>query len=126
MKRDLMKKCLICVLLLLLPSCSFLLVESLPENYKPRRRVLSCTTNRAAPVIDTVLTLTNIASAIYVASLDNVKNKGTSVMLGLSVAALWANSAIYGYKATNACEEAKEEAEGGPYLSHAYRFQLAQ
>jgi hypothetical protein len=104
MKSDVMKKFLICVLLVLLPSCSYLLVEPLPENYKSRRRI-RCTTSRVAPVLDTVFTLTNTAGVIYVASQDNVKNKENSVLLGLSVAAIWAISAVYGYKATDACEE---------------------
>jgi hypothetical protein len=88
-------------------GCSWIFVQPLREE-RGRGDYIDCTTNRAAPVLDTIFTLTNIASAIYVASENNVTNKGTAVTLGLSVAALWALSAGYGYSHTSECEEAME------------------
>jgi len=99
---------LLVVVLLLLPGCSWLFVDRLPEDHHSHRDY-DCTTSRTAPVVDTILTATNVASAIYVASLDNVKNKGPAVMLGLSVAAIWASSAVSGFHATSQCREAKED-----------------
>jgi hypothetical protein len=93
---------LLVVVLLLLPGCSWLFVDRLPED-RHSHRDYDCTTSRTAPVVDTILTATNVASAIYVANQDNVKNKGPAVMLGLSVAAIWASSAVYGYRATSEC-----------------------
>ena len=91
-------------------GCSWLFVQPLRPGGPP-----NCTTNRAAPVIDTIFTLTNVGSAIYVAGQDNVTNKGTAVSVGLTVAALWFSSAIYGYSKTSECEEALEEPRGGHY-----------
>jgi hypothetical protein len=65
-----------------------------------------CTTSQAAPVLDTVFTATNVGSAIYVANQNNVTNKGTAVTAGLTVAALWLSSAIYGYSKTSECQAA--------------------
>jgi len=86
-------------------GCSWIFVEPLRPN-DSRGPYVTCTTNRAAPVIDTIFTLTNVGSAIYVAGQDNVANKGTAVTLGLSVATLWLLSAVYGYTKTSECEEA--------------------
>jgi hypothetical protein len=85
-------------------GCSFLFVTPPPP---PGRRggVINCTTNRAPPVLDTIFTATNVGSAIYVATQDNVTNKGTAVGLGLAVAGIWLASAIYGYSNTAECEE---------------------
>jgi hypothetical protein len=107
---------LLVVALLLLPSCSLFFVDRLPEDHHSRREY-NCTTSRTAPVVDTILAATNVASAIYVAGQDNIKNKESAVMLGLSVAAVWASSAVYGYRATSECREAKED-DGMPDLSY--------
>jgi hypothetical protein len=89
----------------LMPGCSWLFVQPLNPSMSTHRN-LNCTTNRAAPVIDTIFTTTNVVSALYVAGQDNVANKGQAVMFGLSVAALWAMSAGYGFSKTAECEEA--------------------
>jgi len=107
---------LLVVVVLLLPGCSLLFVDRLPENYHSRRKY-DCTTNRTAPVVDTIFAATNVASAIYVAGQDNIKNKDSAVMLGLSLAAAWVSSAVYGYRATSECIEAKE-ADDMPDLSY--------
>lgn len=89
-------------------GCSWLFVQPLPANYE-RGDDVNCTTNRAAPVIDTLLTLSNVGSAVYVAGQDNVTNKGTAVTAGLLVGALWFSSAIYGYSKTADCAAAMED-----------------
>src|SRR6185312_5486873 len=94
-------------------GCSYLFVTPPHETYGGH--VANCTTNRAAPVIDTIFVGTNVISALYVAGEDNVTNKGSSVALGLGVAALWLSSAIYGYYNTSQCEELRSQEASGPY-----------
>jgi hypothetical protein len=101
-------------------GCSWIFVQPPPPDYG-RGRDLDCTTNRAAPVIDTIFTITNVISALYVAGQNNVTNKGASVGLGLSVAALWGMSAGYGYSNTSQCEEAKASMSGRYYSPAAVR-----
>jgi hypothetical protein len=116
-----MKRLALCLAMLLpisstLSGCSWIFVQPIAPRYERSER-LDCTTNRAAPVIDTILTVTNLASAAYVAGQDNVTNKGTSVTLGLLVGAMWLSSAIYGYSKTSECEDALAEDEApGPHL----------
>jgi len=93
-----------------LSGCSWLFVQPLPPRFERGDRP-ACTTNRAAPVIDTILTLTNVGSAVYVAGQDNVTNKGTAVTAGLLVGALWFSSAIYGYSKTSECEDSLADDE---------------
>jgi hypothetical protein len=94
-------------------GCSWLFVQPLPDRYE-RGDFSNCTTSVAAPVIDTLFTLTNVGSSIYVAGQDNVTNKGAAVTAGLLVGALWLSSAIYGYSHTSDCRAAKEEADDRP------------
>jgi hypothetical protein len=91
-------------------GCSFIFVQPLQEE-SYSRGYTPCTTSRAAPVLDTLLTLTNVGSALYVASENNVTNKTPALAPGLGVAALWAISAGYGYVNTGECE-AFEENDG--------------
>jgi hypothetical protein len=93
-------------------GCSWLFTQPLPNEYY-WYDIPPCSTNRAPPVLDTLFALTNTASAIYVAGQDNVTNKDTAVALGLSVAALWTLSAVYGYRHTSECEDAHEGRRGG-------------
>jgi hypothetical protein len=99
------------VALLSTSGCSWIFVQPLPpdhgDDYRP------CTSSRVAPVVDTILTLTNLASALYVASENNVTNKDAAVTLGIGVGILWALSAGYGYSHTAECEEAHELDEHG-------------
>jgi hypothetical protein len=114
-----MKRLALCLAMLLpisssLSGCSWIFVQPLPPRYERGGRT-DCTTNRAAPVIDTILTLTNVGSAVYVAGQDNVTNKGPSVTAGLLVGAMWFASAIYGYSKTSECEDALADDEPAPY-----------
>lgn len=94
-------------------GCSYLFVTPPHETYGGH--VSNCTTNRAAPVIDTIFAGTNVISAVYVAGENNVTNKETAVGLGLGVAAFWLSSAIYGYYNTSQCEALMSEDTMRPY-----------
>jgi hypothetical protein len=114
-----MKRLAFCLAILLplsssLSGCSWIFVQPLPPRYERGDRT-DCTTNRAAPVIDTILTLTNVGSAVYEAGQDNVANKGAAVTAGLLVGALWFSSAIYGYSKTSECEDAMADDEPRGY-----------
>jgi hypothetical protein len=87
-----------------LSGCSFLFVQP-PHEGHGYRGVVGCTTTPVAPIVDTIFTLTNVASTAYVASADNLTNRGTAVAVGLAVTALWFSSAMYGYHYTYRCTE---------------------
>jgi hypothetical protein len=86
----------------LTPACSWVLVQSMPEDYENREYV-DCTTNTTAPVVDTVFTLINLASTAYLERQDNVPNKGAALGVGVLAAAVWGASAVYGYVETAEC-----------------------
>ena len=86
-------------------GCSWLFTQPLPKRYLTFD-VPPCSTNPVPPVLDTLLALTNTASVVYVAGKDDAANKGAAVPLGVSVAALWALSAVYGYRHINECSDA--------------------
>ena len=88
------------------PGCSWIFTRPAPSNHESLRS-FDCSTSLAPPVLDTVLTVTNVAAALHVATKDDVANQGRSVFLGLSVAALWALSAHYGHTKTSQCAAAK-------------------
>jgi hypothetical protein len=115
------------LLVFLLPGCSMIFVEPAPSNYASLTSY-DCTTTKAAPVVDTILALSNLGTAAYVAGHDNAGNKQESVTLALSVATMWAGSAIYGYWTTSKCSEAKEENNGVDmsYYRSPFRFSPAQ
>lgn len=98
----------------LLPGCSFLFTQSVPDNYEDGPNV-PCSTNQAPPVLDTIFTLTNAVSLIYVAAQENVPDKGGRMLLGLSTAAMWALSANYGYTHTHRCEVVQRNHDDSHY-----------
>ena len=95
-------------------GCSFLFVQPAPDD-SPGRQMINCTTSQVAPVVDTILTVTNLFSVFYVASENNVSNRGTAVGVGLSVATVWLSSAIYGFYSTSQCEDLLRDDDQGPY-----------
>lgn len=94
-------------------GCSFIFTEPLSRMHQPGD-VPACSTSRAPPVLDTILTATNVASAVYVAGKDDAPNKGLAVTAGAAAAILWAASATYGYVKTSQCEAAFEESRAYP------------
>ena len=101
-------------------GCSYTFVQPPRDDDQPGRW-LQCTTNPAAPVIDTVLTATNLASVLYVAGQDNVSNKGQAIPLGLLAASVWLSSAIYGYYNTSKCAEIRDRGPVEPYYLIPHR-----
>ena len=95
-------------------GCSWIFVDPLPASYAPGDHA-HCTTDRTAPVVDTLFTITNLASTAYVASEDTVANKGTVVGVGVAAAGLWFASALYGYVHTSDCVAAKADEDGRPH-----------
>ena len=67
-------------------------------------------------MLDSVLTLTNLLSALYVATENNATNKDAAVVLGVSFAALWLSSAIYGFYETSRCSELVSEEARDPHF----------
>ena len=112
--------------LMITPGCSWLFVEPLNSAAVSRGYASTCTTNVTAPVVDTILTGTNLASAVYVAGQDNVTNKGASVGLGLFVAGFWFASALYGYSKTSECsayvEGKYQESPRREYPPHPFPY----
>jgi len=100
-------------------GCSFVFVQPPKDDY-PSRENTNCTTSPVAPVVDTVFTVTNLLSAFYVANEDNVTNKGPAVGVGLSVAAIWLASAIYGYYNTSRCADLTRDDDVAPYPRHVH------
>jgi hypothetical protein len=94
-------------------SCSWFLVQPLPDRYE-RGDFTNCTSSPTPPVIDTLFTLTSLGSTAYVGVQDNVANKGANVTAGLLVSGLWMASALYGYTHTADCRAAKEVADDRP------------
>lgn len=84
-------------------GCSYLAVHPAPVAFE-RGAPIRCTTNRAAPVIDTIFTASHVGSAFYLTTQSQKREAGALVGLELAVAGLWMSSAIYGYKKTSECE----------------------
>jgi hypothetical protein len=83
-------------------GCSWALLQSMPEDYENREYV-DCTTNTTAPVVDTIFTLLNAGSTVYLERQDDVPNKGAALGVGVLAAAVWGASAVYGYVETAEC-----------------------
>ncbi|HLK94096.1 MAG TPA: hypothetical protein VKZ18_29655 [Polyangia bacterium] len=90
-------------------GCSWLFVQPLPPSYEPGDPV-SCTSNVAAPVIDSIFTVLDTLELVTVGGNDNVQNKN-AVILGATLGIIvWGASAIYGYRHTTECSEAQSDA----------------
>jgi len=90
-----------------LGGCSFVFVQ--PARKDGDIVIASdCTSNPAAPVVDTILVATNLMSSVYVANQDHVSNKGEAVTVGVIATAFWLSSAVYGYYFTGECKNLRE------------------
>lgn len=83
-------------------GCSWVLIQSMPEDYQNREYV-DCTTNTTAPVVDTIFMLLNVGSTVYLDRQDDVPNRNAALGVGVLAAALWGVSAVYGYVETAEC-----------------------
>ena len=91
-------------------GCSWLFVQPLAPNYQSGDPV-NCTSNVAAPVIDTIFTTLDTVELVSVAGNSNVQNRGavlTGATLGIIV---WGASAIYGYRHTSECSDAQNDTQ---------------
>jgi hypothetical protein len=96
-------------------GCSLLFVTSPPKHVEklPPSEPVECTTNKLAPVIDTLVTGFQVYRTIYAAQASNGDYAGlpisrsTDIVLGSSLTALFLVSAAYGYKTTDQCIDAK-------------------
>jgi hypothetical protein len=95
-------------------GCSYLFVTPPMTETSGLQFAGDCTSNGTAPVIDTLLTSTNVFSTLYVAGERNVTNKPQAIGVGLAASAFWLSSAIYGYYNTSRCS-ALRDGEDGPY-----------
>jgi len=95
-------------------GCSYLFVTA-PQGEGRYAIAGDCTSNPAAPVIDTLLSSTNALSTLYVAGQSNVTNKGQAIAVGLLATGLWLSSSIYGYYNTSKCAQLRADEGPGPY-----------
>ncbi len=93
-------------------GCSWLFVQPLAPTYERGDPAINCTSNVAAPVIDTIFTVLDTVELIAIGgSSSNVQNKD-SVLLGATLGIIiWGSSAIYGYRHTSECSDAQADAQ---------------
>ncbi len=82
-----------------------------PE-YPPAPPVhVTCTTTRAAPIVDTIVAGLEVAPTVLAVNADDSVykdapfNRSTDIGFGVGFAALFAGSAIYGYSVTSRCSD---------------------
>jgi hypothetical protein len=94
-------------------GCSWIFVKDLPPDYQRGDRI-ECTTSPAAPGIDTLLALSDVAGALYVAGKAGDHPSSTAnalVTSSLAWAIVYTTSAVHGFRATARCREATADAE---------------
>jgi len=95
-------------------SCSYIFVTPPRDEGDGITVAGDCSTNIAAPAVDTALVGTNLFSSIYVAGQGNVSDKGQAVGIGVVATAFWLSSAIYGYYYTTKCAALRTDDDPGP------------
>ena len=91
-------------------ACSYMFVDGPPAKHR-QLPYFTCTTSRAWPVVDTVLSATYAIETVALASSmggGSSATAGGSLALG-GAAVLFAASAVSGYGKASACREATEE-----------------
>ena len=93
---------------LTLNGCSFIFVHGPPATY-PQARSFECSSSNAAPIIDTVLSVTTPLGF----GLSYLNDSSQRTGAGIATAAVWTGafiaSAMYGYHTTAACRQAQAE-----------------
>jgi hypothetical protein len=98
-------------------GCSFAFVDT-PPAQPTTLRYLDCTSNRAAPVLDTIgAGFYGVSTGIAVSvSEDEFERHGVSklatIALNLAITALFTAGAVYGYRQTARCAVAKRGLSG--------------
>jgi hypothetical protein len=104
--------------LLPLTGCSLLFVDAPPARPKTSAK-LECTSNNAAPVIDTVVAgFQVVRTGVALAANDSDYraspiSRGADIALGIGLTTLFISSAAYGYGATSRCSEMKGRSREG-------------
>jgi hypothetical protein len=99
-------------------GCSFVMIPRTPPESRFGVDVRTCTTNRAAPVVDTMvagLQVVRIAIAAGASEEDSRQAqlpREADIAIGASLLGLFAASAAVGYAHVNACKEARGEGPG--------------
>jgi hypothetical protein len=102
-----------------LGGCSFIFVDAPPPRRAERvapHSAVKCTTSKAAPVVDTIITgLEVVRTAVAAGASEGDYNgapisRGADIGFGLGFTALFGASAIYGFVVTGNCKDQK----GGP------------
>jgi len=93
-------------------GCSFIFVQP-PHEQLPDHGAAECTAVAAAPAIDLILAGADVIGTLYLAQHTSVTNTngGPTVGVGFSLAAVWAISAIYGFRNTSRCTDLQSEPE---------------
>ena len=94
-------------------ACSYMFVDGPPEKHR-QLPYFTCTTSRAWPVVDTVLSAAYAIDAVGFASAASTQSgsstSGTEVaLIAGGAAVLFAASAVSGYGKASECREATEE-----------------
>jgi len=92
----------------LLSGCSLIFTKPVPTKYESTPYV-ECSTSRVPPILDTILGINSLGGAIYFASRDGSSNKNLLASSAAVWAGMWIGSAIYGYRATSACEDVQDD-----------------
>jgi hypothetical protein len=102
-------KIVVAVASVALVSCSAVLTEGPPSDYR-RRREFDCSTRRAPAVLDTLLAAGAAANLVAAAAVKQGEypgmNKGTSLLAGSALLGAYIGSAIFGYVTVNQCRDA--------------------
>jgi hypothetical protein len=105
----------ICVLFgLLSTGCSFLFVQAPPANARklPPSEPLVCTTSKAAPTIDALVTGFQVIRTVYAMNADNGDYSGfpisrtADIVLGAALTTTFLVSSMYVYATTGECVDA--------------------
>jgi hypothetical protein len=97
---------LVAAAVLLLNGCSFLFVNPAPKTVTAYSSI-NCTTSRAAPAVDTALTvIQGVGTAVYAQSSEA---RSEVLIGGLLWAGVYSLSAIYGWGEISSCQEKTEE-----------------
>jgi hypothetical protein len=122
------RRCWVVLAAVLLSGCSFAFVRPPPAPEKrsaPPGVQVECTTSRAAPIVDAVITAFQaLRTAVAVSSteadyVDAPIDREVDIAAGVTLTTLFGVSAIYGFYATSQCDTAKaaQVVETGPVCS---------
>jgi hypothetical protein len=103
-------------------GCSFLFTTKAPAEPErlPPDAPLQCTSERVAPILDTVFAAlgvlrTGIAVSAHKNDYDDTPlSKGADVGISVGLTTLLTASAVYGFGVTSRCEQAKESRAASP------------